>query len=437
MKMRTSNLKMSYGRLTFKNTLTALVLSGIFMFTSCNNNDDGPTPAVETELGYVLHTNSAGIFIQVSDSLFSGTINPTDFTNAVQVAGDGNIGRHGGKAFNGNYYADLSQAGDVGIQKYVRNESGNLEGAGFISTGADIRSSSFFDIASETKGYYLDPGRSTSALQVFDPSSMQRTGQIDFPSEVTQYNTGDVARINMATFVKVNGNLVYTQIEFYNADGSLAYDSTFVLAFNTMTDSFEELLIYPTALILANPPNYDVVTVDSNGDMYLMGILAKETALGNFSSTYVACIRSGATSFDTSFGTDGLFDFSGIIENPGTGNGFVLTFFGGNMQDGKLYIRIKSNEVLEFAQLADTDIDAYVVDMNTLTGFKIQDIPSSSIGANSFCAPQIIDGGVFYPVSSDDFQGFYRYDIATGEVTQAITLASGKPVQLAKLETTE
>ena len=414
-----------------------LLVFGLVFQTGCSNDDNGdpdvvatPDPEPEPEpdpepevVGYLLYTYGAGTFIQISDTMFSGLIDPASFANAIQVAGDGNTGRTGGISFNGSFYALISQSGDPGIQKYLRDENGNLQADGFIS----IAMGGPFDFVSETKGYYLDITRSTTALQTFNPSTMQRTGQIDYPNEVTELITADVANVNLSLVI-VSGDYVYTQIEFQDADGKAVYDSTFIIAINTNTDTFEKLMVYPQAY------DFSGGNVDTNGDVYLIGGESDTSLI--LATTVYARIKSGTTDFDMSFGTDGLFDFRGVIENPGTGEGAVW-LVGGGVFDGQLYARIKSNELVSFGQFQDQDIDAYVVDMNTLSGFKIPEIPSSTFLGNTLENPKVIEGLAYYALGNPEFQGYYTYDPESGDVALAIELEGGSPAALAKLVRTE
>ncbi|MEM7109424.1 MAG: hypothetical protein AAF519_14460 [Bacteroidota bacterium] len=403
-----------------KNVWMGLAFFGVLFLVNCSGADD-PAPAVERELGYVLYTFGEGNFITSSDTLFTGTVSVTDLTNSIQVAGNA---RGGGKAFNGSFYAGVSPSGDPGIQKYTRDETGTLQEDGFIS----ITQESPFDFSEATKGYYVDITRSTTALQIFDPSTMQRTGQIDYPEEVTKFNTGDVANISLS-LVQVSGDYVFTQIGFRESNGTVAYDSTFVVAINTNTDTFEELMIYPKAYGFSSGAR------DTNGDLYLRGGVSNPP-LG-VASTELARIKSGATAFDLTFGTEGIFGFRDIIENPGTGSGIVLTMGEPLVQDGKLYMRIFSDEVIGTDAFTSENIDGYVVDMNAETGSKIQEIPSSSFATNSLEGPKLVDDLVYFPISKNDFQGYYTYDPITGAVNKAITLEGIKPAAFAKLELTE
>ncbi|MEM9079049.1 MAG: hypothetical protein AAGC43_18565, partial [Bacteroidota bacterium] len=63
--------------------------------------------------------------------------------------------------------------------------------------------------------------------------------------------------------------------------------------------------------------------------------------------------------------------------------------------------------------------------------------PSSSFATNSLEGPKLLDDLIYFPVSKNDFQGYYTYDPITGAVNKAITLEGIKPAAIAKLEITE
>lgn len=423
MKRPINSRKMSRFKPPLKNVITGFALASVLLLASCGD-DDEPAPAGETTLGYLLYTFGDGQFITASDTMFSGVVNVVNFENALEVAGP--FTRNGGVAFNDGFYAPSNQSGDPGIQKYSINDNGNVQADGFISNA----SAGAFGLISNTKGYYVDITRSTTALQTFDPSAMQRTGQVDFPTEVTQYVNNSVANINLSSVIG-SGNHVFTQINFQNAGGNSVYDSTFVVVVNTNTDSYEQLLIYPNAY------NMEGGTVDNNGDVYIR-VQDSNPAPGlPVASTEYARILSGTTSFDMSFGTNGIFGFRGVIDDPGTGAGSIGALVAGEVHDGIMYIRLKSDELVDISQIFEVNFDAYVVDMNTGEGFKVQDIPSSGFAAGTLENAKVIDGLAYYPISNPDFQGYYTYDIVTGEVAKAIELQGGKPSALVKLVDTE
>ncbi|MEM6737920.1 MAG: hypothetical protein AAF620_17815 [Bacteroidota bacterium] len=403
-----------------RNVLTVAILSSTVFFTSCNDDNDPQPSSSEDNLGFALFTTGGGALLTFSDTLFSGTINPANFVNPIQFA-DAN--RVLGVGFGGGFYTGFNQTLDIGIQKFTENDLGEFEDAGFISIG---EGGGLFDFASQSKGYYIDELRNDQALQTFDPSTMQRTGEVDFSSSVAQFaNNDSVVNITMNTFVQAAGNYVFTQINFLKADGQNVFDSTFVVAINSTTDLVENVMIYPQAIGIDEGLSKESVTEDSNGDVYFLG------STGPLTSQLILRVKAGTTSFDMSFGTNGLANLEDIAPNF-AGTGGIITLGGGQINDGKIYIRMNEEDA-SFANIFTLESFAWEVDLNTLTGTKIQGIPGSLALANTLNGTTIIDGKAYFPVANDDFQGYYTYDLTTGEVVKAIELETGRIGAIAKL----
>ncbi|MEM0938952.1 MAG: hypothetical protein AAGI25_04075 [Bacteroidota bacterium] len=402
-----------------RNVLTVIILSSTVFFTSCNNDDDPEPGAVD--VGYALFTTGGGALLTFSDTLFSGVINPANFENPIQFADQNRVI---GVGFEGGFYTAINQTLDVGIQKFAKNDLGEFEDAGFISIGEGGGS---FDFASQTKGYYIDQLRNDQALQTFDPSMMQRTGEVDFSASVAQFaNNENVVNITLNNFVQAAGDYVFTKINFLTSDGQNVFDSTFVVAINSTTDMVENVMIYPQAIGgMDEGLSKEVITEDSNGDVYFIG------NTGLLTSEVILRVKAGTTSFDMSFGTNGIASIEGIAPNF-AGTGGILTIGGGQMKDGKLYVRMNEEDAV-FSNIFTIEGFAWEIDLNTLTGTKIQGIPGSLFGGNTINGTTIIDGKVYFPVANNEFQGYYTYDLTTGEVVKAIELESGRIGAIAKL----
>ena len=402
-----------------RNVLTVIILSSTVFFTS-GNNDDDPEPGT-VDLGYALFTTGGGALLTFSDTLFSGTIDPANFENPIQFADQNRVI---GVGFEGGFYTGINQTLDIGIQKFAKNDLGEFGDAGFISMG---EGGGLFDFASETKGYYIDELRNDQALQTFDPSTMQRTGEVDFSASVAQYaNNDSVVNITMNNFVQVSGNYVFTKIDFLKANGQNVFDSTFVVAINTSTDMVENVMIYPQAIGgMDEAFSKENITEDSNGDLYFIG------NTGLLTSEVILRVQAGTTSFDMSFGTNGIANFEGFAPNFAV-TGAIVTVGGGQMKDGKFYVRMNEEDA-SFANIFTLEGFAWEVDLNTLTGTKIPGIPGSTFGANTLNGTTIIEEKVYFPVANNDFQGYYTYDLTTGEVVKAIELETGKIGAIAKL----
>ena len=404
-----------------RNVLTVAILSSTVFFTSCNDDNDPQPSSSEDNLGYALFTTGGGALLTFSDTLFSGIINPANFENPIQFADQNRVI---GVGFEGGFYTGINQTLDIGIQKFTENDLGEFEDAGFISIG---EGGWLFDFASQSKGYYIDELRNDQALQTFDPTTMQRTGEVDFSASVAQFaNNDSVVNITLNSFVQASGDYVFTQINFLKADGQNVFDSTFVVAINSTTDMVENVMIYPQAIGgMDEGLSKEVITEDSNGDLYFIG------NTGLLTSELILRVKAGTTAFDMSFGTNGIANLEGIAPNF-AGTGAILTVGGGQMKDGKIYVRMNEEDAV-FTNIFTLEGFAWEIDLNTLTGTKIQGIPGSSFAGNTLNGTTIIEGKAYFPVANNEFQGYYTYDLTTGEVVKAIELESGKIGAIAKL----
>ncbi len=399
----------------------------LFIFWSCSNDDDtevdntDDSDTTDTEqTGYAvwLITNSSDFsgMLLTSDTLFSGEIEPTD--ESYKSLG---LARNAGYAVDGDLYNVYNTSGDPGIQKYTYDDN-TLTEDGFISIG---ESSFGFEVASDEKGYYTDLDRSGTAIQTFNPSTMERTGEIDISDAISQYETDDLTT-RIGGFMIANAGYLYTEVFFYDAASSYHqyYDSTFVAVIDTATEELVNLAIYPSYLWIGfERKNCNFVTVSDEGDLYLA------TCTGNLTDRqHSRCLRinQGETDFD-----DWILDYDDIIGEEGSwslGGSIVL--------DGKMYIRLKETPIeMDYGNMNDEDMYAYEVDLDTQKATKIEGIPGSSASTlYSVNGPTIIDGLVYFAVSNSSYQGYYSYNPESGETNEVFSFTGGIPSQFIAIE---
>ncbi|PKK36688.1 hypothetical protein BWI96_09920 [Siphonobacter sp. SORGH_AS_0500] len=152
--------------------LTCLTIA---LLAGCSKDSaDNPTPTPTANAKYVLMTDvtkfqSPG-YLTAFTSIPTGTVNPIT-SKALQVKS-----AFGFRAFGKWFFNRSNAAGDVGLQKYTVANDGSIVDGGFIA------GSTQYVIATETSGYYLDETRGTLKIQKFNPTTMQRTGEIDLSS---------------------------------------------------------------------------------------------------------------------------------------------------------------------------------------------------------------------------------------------------------------
>ncbi|GAA3620489.1 hypothetical protein [Flavivirga jejuensis] len=397
--------------------LTTIALTVLFFF-NCSNNDDTPNEGNETTTGYafwlITDTSDSSGLILTSEEMLSGDINPTDESyNLIGAA------RTAGISYKGAIYNTSNNTGDSGIQKFTY-EDNSLSDAGFISVG---ESAFIFEMISETAGYYTDSDRSRTAIQTFNPETMQRTGEIDIADKMAPYMTDDVVLTRLGSFMVASEGFLYTQVFFFNASGVHAFDKTYVAVIDTNTNEFVNMAEYNDYLYLGyDRKNTNFVTKADNGTIYLAAPIGIANEIGS------KCIRinAGETDFDASWEVD----FNEIIGEEGS---FLL---GGPAVSGdKLYVKLKSEGMApDYSNFTNIDGEFYIIDINnTSVATKIEEIPSSGGQQYGNHGPTEIDGLIYFLVSSDTYQGYYTYNLTTGEVLEAITFEGGMPCQLVKI----
>lgn len=398
-----------------------LLAVAIFAMTSCSDDDDDDNTGADNEStsGYAvwLITNSSDFsgMLLTCDTIFSGEIEPTEATyKSLGYA------RNAGTSYNGDVYNVYNTSGDLGLQKYTY-ENNTLSDAGFISVGDSYFT---YEIVSDEKGYYTDSERSRTGIQTFNPSTMERTGEIDISSEIEPYITDSIALTRFGSFMMENDGYLYTEVFFYDSDGYQYYDSTFVAVFNTSTDEFVNLAIYPDYIWLGfERKNTNFVTVSDDGDLYLASLV------GNTNERqHSRCLRikEGETDFD-----DWVLDYNDIIGEEGS-----FSLGGPAILNGKLYIRLKETGMnADYSNMNEENEYAYEVDIDTKEATKIEGIPGSMSSVRySVNGPTIIDGLVYFVVSNSTYQGYYSYNPTTGDVNEAFSFTGGIPSQLIAIE---
>lgn len=395
-----------------------IVAIALFALSACDKSDDPTTE--ETSAGFALWlvTDSedfSGMLV-TSEEMFSGEVDPTEENYSLL-----GMARNCGSTFNGDIYNPFNLSGDAGVQKlsYVDNV---LTENGFIS-GGDSRT--MYEVVSETKGYYSDKTRSETALQTFNPTTMARTGEIDIADAMAPYMTDEVASTRLGSFMIESEGYLYTQVFFLDETAyGHVYDSTFVAVFDVATDEFVNLAIYPDYIWAGyERKNMGYVTTAPNGDVYISSITGNSA-----DGPHSRCMRfkAGETDFD-----EWILDYNDIIGEEGS-----FSMGGPTIHDGKMYLRLKESGMkVDYSNMTDIDVYAYVVDMETLEATKIEGIPASiSSVLYSVTKPIVVDDLIYFVVSTPDYQGFYSYNPSTGATAEAFSLTGGIPYQLLEID---
>ncbi|SEG28937.1 DUF4374 domain-containing protein [Sphingobacterium lactis] len=189
---------------------------------SCTKDDINPGPATNPGGNgkFVILTaetgsGAAGYYAAYED-LPSGTVdNIGGFS--LQARNYGGFTHYGNWIFN-----RATLAGESGVVQYSLSNTGKIEQTGFIKCGSSAKSL----VVDATTGFYCDPDRGKTKIQKFNPTTMQRTGEIDLSPVIEK---GDNISTNVwagvQTIAAKEGKL-YVSLTYSREKGSGHNDNT-------------------------------------------------------------------------------------------------------------------------------------------------------------------------------------------------------------------
>lgn len=312
-----------------------------------------------------------------------------------------------------------------GVEKFVVTESGQVESAGNIPTSADAFP---ITIAGQNTGYYSDRNDLTK-LFIFDPASMQRTGEIDL---------SDAFFIEGADFENYGGITIRGNDMFFpyraRRNSAVATDSLIYHVIDLNTDTYVKTIFLPGHI---EPRVFNTPAVDEQGNIYQL--TTGDQAFPNLIKPSIVKIPAGSTDFDASYDfrpldalpggaqlpvqvMDGFFyDSDGIAYAFGTiqipeSVTQIVTEAGGLTQ----LTQEERNMILSL--IATEPASAWLrIDLNAQTVSVIQDIPLSTPFADAITE---IDGDLYLGTASNELTAIYRYDPDTQTSTEVFRLST-------------
>lgn len=385
----------------FNKLIALCFLTAVLFFAGCSDDDensggsDGPKYVIMSGI-----TKFTSGYFTSFDEFPSGTV---DESNEQSWQ----INKSFGFRSFGKWIFDRSNAaGEAGLQKYSVNADGSFKDEGFIP------SASQFLVVSETSGYYLDENRSTLKIQTFNPTTMQRTGEIDLTSlknDEVEYQV-----IGKHTLAAKEGKL-YAGITYGTIAGQGYGDD--------VVDYIEFAVIDMATGTLDKTIQYDGLksigwgssgnkmwTLGDDGGLYLFS-----TGLNvGMATSSIIRIKAGETEFDDEWIVKAV-DY--------TGPSSIVT---GLVKNGKLYIELASEPLEDdFSNLQDIIFDYYAIDLTSLEDTKIGGMPQHHYAYGSDQAITEIDGKVYFWVRNleEEIDGYYVLNDAGTSATQVFNVA--------------
>jgi len=386
----------------------------LLIFTSCEKDDDNTNSnTFDAKFGVIATTDlSSGTgFVVPLEELPEGTFDITTVDNATQVSGT----RNGGTSYGDDIYLGYNVLGENGIQKYSVADDGSLVNEGFlVATTADYQTN--FHIVSDTKGYYFDAGRGLLKIQTFNPSTMQRTGEIDL-SELSRMGTNPAiiqeilgARMIVAKEGKLFVDIQYNATEF--GFGDSAIDEINIVVIDMATDTYiktttlqgaQEVSYYPT--------NLNDYQIDQQGDLYFntMGNMLNGDRNGK-----ILRIKSGEDEIDPNW----EIDVNDYISNTG-----IKWFLGGAARiNNSIVTYIKAVPFAnDYSNFVEENMILHAIDIDSKVATVIEGAPVNDF--NTINAPFVSEGKVFIPYSNSNGSGYYSYDGTS--VNEELYLSTG------------
>lgn len=388
------------------------VLSMVIVSCDSDDNDDNGTPVADK--GEI--------------AIVTALVNPDgqSGSNYLQLIGDISSKNYdNSSAFQSDLYDQFVMidddiyvlpltSSDI-ISRYSRGESNELSKTGQLTLDANSMPTSIV-VKNGTKGYVALMGRPT--IIIFNPETMEKTGEIDIADYGVTDGNPD------ATQMIIRDNILYVALNqmvggfFPSADRP----KTDVLLVNTETDEVIKMITEENTGMSqpTRPQEPKQIFMDENKDIYIVcqaGFGLVDLPGHKFG---ILRIKNGETDFDDGYSFN-LTD-AAIEGESNKASSLQFVQYTGN---GKLYANATiptywSNppEPLTDRICLPTEIDLYTKTVKSLG------LPRS----NGYCSVGLYNDKVVFGLSTDTEDGFFTYDLNTGEVSSsAVIKTTGAP----------
>lgn len=374
-------------------SLRLIFLSGTLLFAACKKDSDKTEEPVQTENQYVLMTTAGpfgsslqGGYFGTFANLPSGNITNIS-TNSLQIKN-----AFGFRSYGKWFFNQYNTAGDAGLQKYTVGQNGKIVESGFLANAQPS-----YCIVNETQGFYLDPERGLLKIQSFNPSTMQRTGEIDLSSlkkDGIEYQV--IGKHTLATKEgKLYAGITYGTIARQGYGDDVVNYVEFAVI-DIATGKLEKTIKYDGLKSIGwGSSGNKMWTLGDDGALYFYA-----TDLGNaFQNSSIIRIKKGESDFDKNW----------ILKS----NDYTSksTFATALVKNGKLYTQFASVPLApDFSNLQQIIWEYYVIDLSTKVRTKIAGMPKVFYAWGSNDAITEINGKIYFWVSNpaEKIEGYYE-----------------------------
>lgn len=399
----------------------ALLLAAITAFTACSKKNDTATTeeASTTSSRYVIlsgdmtqspYAGNATVYTSIP----SGDLNNIT-TNSLSLTTNG-FRYYGAWVFK--RIAVGSTAGTDGIQRYsVNATTGQLVEDGQISSGG----ASNFYVVDATTGYYSDANRGLMKIQTFNPTTMERTGEIDL-TELTN-SAFEYQIVGSSLIVAKEGKLFVdilhgtaTNKGSFTKDVAPGYVQVAVI--DITTGKYEKTIQYDGINYIGYPSNENQMWAKGDdGALYLCSHGFGATGATNGSA--IVRIKKGETDFDKTW----------IIKADDYMQGTSMATVA--VKDGKLYTQIGTEALTYTGMLKSAIYNYYSFDVDNIAAG-----PTKVTGMTTTTFPFMdaqniitIDDKVYFRVyNSEASENGYYVLGSNNTATSAFKITSGGQV---------
>lgn len=405
-------------------------LFSVAILGSCSKDSTGPTPVDPSAKDkYVLITMS------------ENNLQKPGFATSFDAMPSGNIVNNGSNSFQGlgfggwrPYQNQLlkmfnSQTNELGIDQLLLDENGKISAGKFIAANNNTNGSGNFVIENETKGYYWD-GAAPLKIQTFNPSTMSRTGDLDFTAAVNERGQGNseiLFRSIGQKFLAIKGGKLYANISYAKTNGPQKgffddyFPDVYIAVIDIPTGKHEKTIKIEDTGSIAYINDNNMYDFDSNGDLYI--VTQGRSAVGGKSK--IVRIKAAETDIDKTWSLN--------MDEIQEGGKFVSVF----AKDGKITTVIP-NAKLTGGPTGNINFENvwefYQIDIASKQRTKITGVPAVTNPGAAFCAIEI-DGKVLLRVNTKDGSqnGYYELNGTTAKSLFNVT-AGGSVSGLYKIK---
>lgn len=414
-------MKKSYIRVLAMGLAVVSILSG------CKSKKEEEI-VIDKQFKYLVMTMSKNElqkpgYIAAFDELPSGDIVTTGGLQGLGMGGWRPYGNWVLKMFN-------SPANEMGIER-LKVANGKVVVDNFLKTDNTTNGSGNFVIVNETSGFYWD-GATPLKIQKFNPSTLSRTGELDFTEAVNlrgKNETGILYRSIGQKFLAVKGGKLYANITYANTNTAQKgffddfYEDVYIAVIDIATGSYEKTIEIKDTGSIAYINDNNMYSFDTNGDLYI--VTQGRSAVGGKSK--IVRIKAAETDIDKTWELkmDDIIS-GGKFVNVYAQNGKIITVIPTEALTGGKDGNINFSEIWEF----------YVIDAATKNRTKINGVPKVTNPGAAFGTIKV-DGKVLLRVNapSANLNGYYQLNSDFSSASPLFNITDGGSVSgLYKIE---